>query len=233
MLTSGAPVYKRTPSPPVSSPLAPALHIHTAPSLPPIVTPLCDPGFKPELSSFMSEGPDPGDGTHGSPIALDEEGWSGRSKQELLSPGDVSGRMGSPGATGGTKRPRTETNGAGGSGNITPNGTSGEARQKRRKPGDPVSPIDAWTPSESLTCVQEPFSADMEKAFAGLLEDVKACECHLCQGGQILIVCRLLGEQGQVSAQPQATAGRRRDRSTPTRRVQRKLFQSFAQDIPI
>lgn len=51
MLTAGAPVYPRTPTPPP----------HSAHSLPPISTPSNDPGFKP-LSSFMSEAPSPMEG---------------------------------------------------------------------------------------------------------------------------------------------------------------------------
>ncbi|CAE6335914.1 unnamed protein product [Rhizoctonia solani] len=52
MLTAGAPVYPRTPTPPGS---------HSAQSLPPISTPSNDPAFKP-LSSFISDAPSPLDG---------------------------------------------------------------------------------------------------------------------------------------------------------------------------
>ncbi|KAJ1300665.1 hypothetical protein OPQ81_002313 [Rhizoctonia solani] len=55
MLTAGAPVYHRTPTPPGTAPP------HTAQSLPPISTPSNDPGFK-SLSSFISEDPSPMDG---------------------------------------------------------------------------------------------------------------------------------------------------------------------------
>ncbi|CCO30175.1 hypothetical protein BN14_04199 [Rhizoctonia solani AG-1 IB] len=49
MLTAGAPVYPRTPTPPSSG-----SQTHTAQSLPPISTPSNDPGFKP-MSSFTSD----------------------------------------------------------------------------------------------------------------------------------------------------------------------------------
>ncbi|KAG8775456.1 hypothetical protein FRC12_001477 [Ceratobasidium sp. 428] len=148
MLTSGAPVYKRTPSPPASSPTAPL-------SLPPIATPSSDPGFKPDLSHLSSFNSEPGDGTRQSPIALDDAKWD-RSGHGTLSPGDVSGRMGSPGASShGMKRQRTETNGAGGSGTVTPSGTNGEAKNKKQRKVE-----------------GEPFSAEMERFFAELLQEV-------------------------------------------------------------
>ncbi|EUC54108.1 ubinuclein central domain protein [Rhizoctonia solani AG-3 Rhs1AP] len=52
MLTAGAPVYPRTPTPPAP---------HSAQSLPPISTPSNDPGFK-SLSSFISDAPSPMEG---------------------------------------------------------------------------------------------------------------------------------------------------------------------------
>ncbi|CAE6442802.1 unnamed protein product [Rhizoctonia solani] len=52
MLTEGAPMYPRTPTPPAP---------HSAHSLPPISTPSNDPGFK-SLSSFISEAPSPMEG---------------------------------------------------------------------------------------------------------------------------------------------------------------------------
>ncbi|KAG9126706.1 hypothetical protein FRC07_002291 [Ceratobasidium sp. 392] len=148
---SRAPVYKRTPSPPASSPIAPL-------ALPPIATPSNDPGFKPDLSHLSSFNSEPGDGTRQSPIALDDARWdrSGHSTSVVSPAGDVSGRMGSPGASGyGTKRQRTETNGAGGSGTVTPSGTNGEAKNKKQRKAE-----------------GEPFSVEMERLFAELHREV-------------------------------------------------------------
>ncbi|KAF8602224.1 hypothetical protein BDV93DRAFT_524242 [Ceratobasidium sp. AG-I] len=168
MLTSGAPVYARTPSPPISpaqgQSSAPAPNANrTAPSLPPIATPSCDPSFKSDLvqmSSFITEATDPsGDGTRTSPIALDDEGWSMNQSTRLgvglVSPGGMD--MNSPGggsAGGGVKRQRTETNGAGGSGTVTPSGGGA----KKRKGGSDT----------------EPFSTELEGLFRGLQDDIKA-----------------------------------------------------------
>ncbi|QRV85363.1 cbinuclein conserved middle domain [Ceratobasidium sp. AG-Ba] len=137
MLTSGAPVYKRTPSPPPPTASAPL----SAASLPRIVTPSTDPGFKPDLSHVTSFSSEAGEGTRHSPIALDD----------LESKWNISGT--SPGAAYGTKRQRTETNGANGSGTITPGGSINGVK-KQRKTGD------------------EPFSAEMEKLFAELQQEV-------------------------------------------------------------
>ncbi|KAG9092007.1 hypothetical protein FRC06_000292 [Ceratobasidium sp. 370] len=149
MLTSGAPVYKRTPSPPTSSPIP----SHAA-SLPRIATPSNDPGFNPDLS-LMSYTSEAGDGTRQSPIALDDARWD-RSGHGMISPSDVSGRMGSPGAAGyGIKRQRTETNGAGGSGTVTPIGANGEVKNKKQRKAE-----------------GEPFSVEMERLFAELHQEV-------------------------------------------------------------
>ncbi|CAE6477628.1 unnamed protein product [Rhizoctonia solani] len=70
MLTTGAPVYPRTPTPPNS---------HTAQSLPPISTPSNDPGFK-SLSSFISEA---------SPMDMDGNTSLGMKRQRTETNGGV------------------------------------------------------------------------------------------------------------------------------------------------
>ncbi|KAB5593744.1 Ubinuclein central domain containing protein [Ceratobasidium theobromae] len=145
MLTSGAPVYPRTPSPPIP--------------LPPISTPANDPSFKPDLvqlSSFISDTPGPDD-SRTSPIALDTEPWN-QSIGNTTRGSDVFNT-----SSAGTKRQRTETNGtgtAGGSGAVTPSGAgpNGEAKAKKRK-----AVVDT-----------EPFSSELEAQLRILHEEIKS-----------------------------------------------------------